>query len=63
MPAIIQILRGEAVLTLGSDTREAASGFLVYMPARLTHAVIAKIPVRPQQLDSDDVARSPTIEA
>jgi quercetin dioxygenase-like cupin family protein len=45
MPAIIQILRGEAVLTLGPDTREAAAGFWVSMPPQLNHSLVAKTPV------------------
>ena len=45
MPAIIQILRGEAVLTLGPDTREAAAGFWVSMPPDLIHSIKAKTPV------------------
>ena len=45
MPAIIQILRGEAVLTLGTDTREAAAGHWVSMPPQLIHALEAKTPV------------------
>ncbi len=45
MPAIIQILRGQAVLTLGTDTREAAAGYWVSMPPQLNHAIVAKTPV------------------
>ena len=45
MPGIIQILRGEAVLTLGADTLEAAAGFWVSMPPDLVHSIKAKTPV------------------
>lgn len=45
MPAIIQIISGEARLTLGSEVREASLGAWVYMPAHLKHAVYAKTPV------------------
>ena len=41
-PAVIHILRGEAQLTLGSDTCEAHEGAWVHMPAQLPHSVQAK---------------------
>ncbi len=41
-PAVIQIISGEATLRLGEETREAHPGTLVYMPAKLNHAVFAK---------------------
>ncbi len=44
-PAILQIVRGEAALTLGSDTIEAQAGTWVHMQAGLRHAVKAKTPV------------------
>jgi quercetin dioxygenase-like cupin family protein len=44
MPAIIQIVRGEARLTLGADTLEAGAGAWVHMPARLPHSVFARTP-------------------
>lgn len=44
--AIVQILRGEAVLTLGSDTVEAKAGSLVYMTPSLKHSVLAKTDVQ-----------------
>jgi quercetin dioxygenase-like cupin family protein len=44
-PAIIHILRGDARLTLGDDTVEAAAGAWVHMPARLRHSVYAKTPL------------------
>jgi quercetin dioxygenase-like cupin family protein len=44
MPAILQILTGEAGLTLGDDTLDARPGTFVHMPAGLRHAVRAKAP-------------------
>ncbi len=44
-PAILQIIRGEATLTLGEDTLEAQTGAWIHMPAGLRHAVKAKTPV------------------
>jgi quercetin dioxygenase-like cupin family protein len=45
-PAILHILEGEAILTLGDDTREASAGTWVYMPPHLRHSIGAKTPVR-----------------
>lgn len=45
MPAVIQILRGEARLTLGADTLEAGAGAWVHMPTRLPHSVFARTPM------------------
>lgn len=44
MPAILQIIQGEASLTLGGDALEAGPGTWVHMPARLAHSVHAKTP-------------------
>jgi len=43
--AILQIIRGEATLTLGDDTIEAQAGAWIHMPAGLRHAVKARTPV------------------
>jgi quercetin dioxygenase-like cupin family protein len=45
-PAIVQVLRGEATLTLGDDTIETNAGSLVYMTASLKHSVLAKTDVQ-----------------
>jgi quercetin dioxygenase-like cupin family protein len=45
VPAVIHILRGEARLTLGSDSMEAREGAWAHMPAQLPHSVLAKTPV------------------
>jgi quercetin dioxygenase-like cupin family protein len=42
MPAILQLLSGEAQLTLGDDTLDAGPGTFVRMPAGLRHAIRAK---------------------
>ncbi|MCW5849163.1 MAG: cupin domain-containing protein [Anaerolineae bacterium] len=44
-PAIIQILAGQARLTLGGEVKEAGPGAYAYMTAGLTHAVYAHTPV------------------
>jgi quercetin dioxygenase-like cupin family protein len=44
MPAILQVLKGEATLTLDDDTIEARPGTFVHMPAGLRHAIQAKAP-------------------
>ncbi len=40
--AIIQIVRGEARLTVGEDTLEVGPGAVVQMTPRLRHSVLAK---------------------
>jgi quercetin dioxygenase-like cupin family protein len=45
MPAIIQILSGEAELTLGEESRQVNAGAFIYMTAHLKHAVNAKTPL------------------
>ena len=42
MPAVLQLLSGEALLTLGDDSLEAGPGAFVRMPAGLRHAIRAK---------------------
>jgi quercetin dioxygenase-like cupin family protein len=44
-PAILQILSGEAEMTLGSDKSEARPGTWVHMPAHLPHSIRARTPV------------------
>jgi quercetin dioxygenase-like cupin family protein len=41
VPAVIQVLRGEGVVSLGGVEHEARPGMLYYMPAELKHAVVA----------------------
>ncbi len=45
MPAIIQIVKGDAKLTFGGDSYDAEAGTWVHMPANLSHSVYAKSPV------------------
>ena len=45
MPATIQILSGEATVTLGSNVHDAGPGYLAHMLPQLTHAITAKTPV------------------
>lgn len=42
VPAILHILEGEAQLTLAGDSRDARSGTWVYMPARMSHSILAQ---------------------
>ena len=44
-PALLQILRGEARVTLGGDTFEGRAGTWVHMPAHLPHSVSATTPM------------------
>ena len=43
--AILQILQGEAAVTLGSDAHELSAGSWVQMPPNLKHSVYAKTPL------------------
>ena len=43
--AVIQIVQGEATVTLGTDTHELAAGAWVHMPPRLKHSITAKTPL------------------
>ncbi|MEO8289251.1 MAG: cupin domain-containing protein [Chloroflexota bacterium] len=45
MPAIIQIIKGEARLTLGDDEFDAQAGTWAHMQANLKHSIYAKSPV------------------
>lgn len=43
--AIIQIVQGEATVTLGGDSHELSAGAWMHMPPQLKHSVSAKTPV------------------
>ena len=43
--AIIQIVKGEATVTLGDDRYEVSAGAWMSMPPRLKHSVYAKTPL------------------
>jgi quercetin dioxygenase-like cupin family protein len=45
MPAILHILKGEAVLVLNGEMLDARAGTWAYMPARLPHSVLARTEV------------------
>jgi quercetin dioxygenase-like cupin family protein len=45
MPAIIQIVQGQADLTLGAETVTVGPGAWVHMPAGLRHAIVARTPL------------------
>ena len=45
-PAILHFIEGEADLTLGETRQNAGPGSWAWMPARLTHSVVARTPVR-----------------
>jgi quercetin dioxygenase-like cupin family protein len=45
VPAIIEILQGEARVTLDNVVNELSAGALVFMDAQLPHAIYAKTPV------------------
>ena len=47
-PALLQVLSGEARLTLGDDTVDARAGTWVHMPAGLRHSVHAHTPMMMQ---------------
>lgn len=44
-PAILIFVKGEAVVGLGEDMKEAAAGTFVHMPPGLRHSIKAKTPV------------------
>lgn len=45
MPAVIQILEGEASIRLGADTVEGRAGTWIHMTPQLEHGIKAKSPV------------------
>jgi quercetin dioxygenase-like cupin family protein len=45
MPAVIQILQGEADLTLGEEKLEAKAGAFIHMAPNLKHGIVARTPV------------------
>ncbi len=46
VPAMIEIVAGEAEVKLGDDHHEASAGFWAYMPAKLPHSIRAKAPLK-----------------
>lgn len=45
MPAIIQIIKGEASLTIGGEAVSGKPGAWIHMPAKMPHSVKAQTPV------------------
>ena len=45
VPAIIEILQGEARVTLDNVAKELSAGAFVFMDAQLPHAIYAKTPL------------------
>lgn len=43
--AVIQIVKGDATVTLGEDRHELSTGAWIQMPPRLKHSVYAKTPL------------------
>ncbi len=43
--AVIQIVKGDATVTLGGDRHEVSAGAWLHMPPRLKHSVYAKTPL------------------
>jgi quercetin dioxygenase-like cupin family protein len=58
-PAIIHILQGQAVLTLGGQSQPAGPGTWVHLSARWPHALVAQTPVVMLLLLLRDQAGSP----
>ncbi len=44
-PAMLFFVKGEAIVGLGDDTKEAQAGTWVHMPAGLKHSIKANTPV------------------
>lgn len=42
VPAILEVLEGEATITIGDVPYSAQTGTLIYLPAKLEHSLIAK---------------------
>jgi quercetin dioxygenase-like cupin family protein len=45
MPATIQVVRGEAEVTLGADSIQAGEGCLIHMQPNLAHGIVARTPL------------------
>jgi len=43
--AIVQVLRGEATITVAGSSHESSSGTWIHMPAKTIHSVVAKTPL------------------
>jgi quercetin dioxygenase-like cupin family protein len=45
MPATLEIVEGEATITIGDDVIEGRPGTWIHMPAKTPHSVVATTPV------------------
>ena len=45
MPVTLEIIEGEATITLGPDTLDGRPGTWIFLPANLSHSVVARTPV------------------
>lgn len=45
MPAVLQIIQGEAGLTLGEDKLEVKAGAFIHMASNLKHGIVARTPL------------------
>ena len=45
MPAVLQILQGEADLTLGEEKLEVKAGAFIHMAPNLKHGIVARTPL------------------
>ncbi|QQE13962.1 cupin domain-containing protein [Planctomycetota bacterium] len=45
VPAIIQIIQGNATVTLGADTHNLSEGSFIHMVPKLSHSITAETPV------------------
>ena len=43
-PVTLEVVDGEATITLADDTLEAKAGTWIHMPANMPHSVVAKTP-------------------
>ena len=41
----LEVVEGEATITLGDDTVEATAGTWIHLPASMAHSVVAKTPL------------------
>lgn len=44
-PVTLEVVEGEATITLADDTVEATAGTWIHMPASMAHSVVAKTPL------------------
>ena len=45
VPVTLEVVEGEATITLGDDTVEATAGTWMHLPASTPHSVVAKTPL------------------